>query len=30
VRVEFGSEFGTFAAKLTELRGRGVELKFTE
>jgi hypothetical protein len=30
VRMEFGSEFGTFAAKLTELRGRGVELKFTE
>jgi hypothetical protein len=28
--MEFGGEFGTFAAKLTELRGRGVELKFTE
>jgi hypothetical protein len=30
VRMEFGSEFGTFTAKLAELRGRGVELRFTE
>jgi len=30
VRMEFGSEFGTFTAKLAELRGRGVELQFTE
>jgi hypothetical protein len=30
VRMEFGSEFGTFTADLTELRGRGVDLHFTE
>ncbi len=30
VRVEFGSEFGTFTADLAELRGRGVDLRFTE
>jgi hypothetical protein len=30
VRMEFGSEFGTFTAKLAELRGRGVELQFRE
>jgi hypothetical protein len=30
VRMEFGSEFGTFTADLAELRGRGVDLRFTE
>jgi Protein of unknown function (DUF3108) len=30
VRMEFGSEFGTFTAKLAELRGRGVQLQFME
>jgi hypothetical protein len=30
VRMEFGSEFGTLTASLTELRGCGVELQFTE
>src|SRR5262249_14451670 len=30
LRMEFDSEFGTFAANLAELHGRGVELRFTE
>jgi hypothetical protein len=30
VRMEFGSEFGSFTADLAELRGRGVDLRFTE
>jgi hypothetical protein len=30
VRMEFGSEFGSFTADLAELRGRGVDLHFTE
>jgi hypothetical protein len=30
VRMEFGSEFGTFTADLAELRGHGVDLHFTE
>jgi hypothetical protein len=30
VRMEFDSEFGTFTADLAELRGRGVDLRFTE
>jgi hypothetical protein len=30
VRIEFDGEFGTFTADLAELRGRGVDLRFTE
>jgi len=30
VRMEFGSEFGNLTADLTELRGRGVELRLME
>jgi hypothetical protein len=30
VRMEFGSEFGIFTAEFAELRGRGVDLRFTE
>ena len=30
VRMEFASEFGTFAAELAELRGRGVHLRLAE
>ena len=30
VRMEFDSEFGTFTADLAELRGSGVDLRFTE
>ena len=30
VRLEFDSEFGIFTAHLAELRGRGIDLRFTE
>ena len=30
VRMRFESEFGTFRANLTELRGRGVDLRLAE
>jgi hypothetical protein len=30
IRMEFDSEFGTFAADLGELRGRGIELRLME
>jgi hypothetical protein len=30
VRLEFASEFGRFTAELAELRGRGVDIRFTE
>lgn len=30
VRMEFGSEFGSFVAKLAELHGRGAARRFTE
>ena len=30
VRMEFGGEFGIFTAEFAELRGRCVDLRFTE